>query len=771
MRLLKKYNIICGIILIVIMLLSSCSTTKKLPEGEQLYVGVKKIEMHVPKKTKLAPQEKSALKAPVSVAPNNPLFAPSIRSPFPIGLWVYNWDIKKEKGFKWWLYKKLAKEPILLRDVQPELRTKMVESVAQYYGVFDAQCSYKLVERKNPKKVKISYDIVLTKPLTYGSIGTKGWSKEMASIVDEVIKDGEIVPGHQYNIYGIEAERQSITNALRDSGYYYFQGEYMEFLADSIVKPGEVQMLAVLKKGIPQLALTRCKINDVSVVLHDDRENSVRDTVLLRDSVVLIYGKPEILKSQVIWRSMKMLPGQLFNATLQQQTQSALVQLNMFTYANMMITAPDTLRPDLLSVRIDANFTLPRELQVELDVASKSNNLLGPGVTLSISNKNIFKRAENFSIKVNGSYEWQVGGHRGYQYNGLVNSYELGLNMNLSVPRILGPGFLKGKRFGFQQTNYQIGTDFLNRHSYFRMIAFWGNSTYEFSYNNKSSHKIVPFKLTYNHLLRTSEKFDSTINANPAIKQSFKNQFIPSMSYTYTYDRPVTYKKPNRLFWQTMIAQAGNIMAGIQELAGNKGPGKEIFGNIYSQFLKGTTELIGNATIDDKNVIATRVMGGIGFAYGNTKVMPYSEQFYIGGANSIRAFQIRSIGPGSYRPIKETSTSYLDQTGDIKIEANIEYRFKIYNKLYGATFVDAGNIWLLREDPLRPGGEFRAKTFLKDLALGTGAGLRYDLTFIILRLDLGVPIHAPYKTTNKGYYNIPNFWKGLVFNLAIGYPF
>ena len=163
-------------------------------------------------------------------------------------------------------------------------------------------------------------------------------------------------------------------------------------------------------------------------------------------------------------------------------------------------------------------------------------------------------------------------------------------------------------------------------------------------------------------------------------------------------------------------------------------------------------------------------MGGIAYSYGNSVTTPYSEQFYIGGANSLRAFTIRSIGPGSFRP-SDSQYGYLDQTGDIKFEANLEYRFPILGDLHGATFLDAGNVWLLRYDENRPGGQLKWGRFLKDLALGTGIGLRYDLTFLVIRVDWGIGLHVPYDTGKRGYYNIPNFKDGMGVHLAVGYPF
>ena len=175
--------------------------------------------------------------------------------------------------------------------------------------------------------------------------------------------------------------------------------------------------------------------------------------------------------------------------------------------------------------------------------------------------------------------------------------------------------------------------------------------------------------------------------------------------------------------------------------------------------------------IDSRNHIATRLMAGAIASYGNSTTAPYSEQFYIGGANSLRAFTVRSLGPGSYHPADATRYSYLDETGTLKLEANIEYRARLFGNLQGALFVDAGNIWLLREDKERPGGKFTIKDFADQIALNTGFGLRYDLQFLVLRFDVGIALHYPYDTGKSGYYNIPSFGKGYAWHFAIGYPF
>lgn len=759
--------------LFYLLFFSACSTTKKLAEGEVLYVGVKKMKIETPAKVKLNGTQKSGVTGPLSVKPNNPLYSPYVRTPFPIGLWVYNWNIKKEKGFKWWLYRKLAKKPVLISDVQPELRLKMVENNMKNFGFYGIRSHYEIIPKKrNPRKARISYRVDLLEPFRYGTIQLWGWQPDMDTIVRASMRFSELKTGEQYDINILNEERQRISDRLRNRGYYFFQPDYIEFLVDTTVGNKIADVRIGLKQGIPANAFQVYKIRNVDVVLTGNEGLGGLDSMVC-DSVKIIYEPPVTLKSNVLVRAVKVRPGQTYSAIRQSRTQAAFVQLGVFKFANMTITAPDSIGRNVLDMQISGDFALPIETEIETDVSSKSNNLLGPGLTLGVTNRNMFKRAETFGVRLTGSYEWQIGGNKEATGNsGLMNSYELGLNFNLSVPRLLIPRFLQSKRDRREQTQFQIGTDLLNRHNYFRMISFWGSATYDFNSSYRNYHSVVPFKLNYTYLLRTSQAFDSVTLRNPAVAQSFRNQFIPSMSYTYTYDRTATYRNPNRLFWQTSLTQAGNIIAGVQYLAGNhKGEGKRILKNRYSQFLKLTSELIGYKAVDNNNQLAMRLMGGIGYAYGNSKVMPYSEQFYIGGSNSIRAFHIRSIGPGSYHPV-ETKYSYLDQTGDIKLEGDIEYRFKIYERFRGALFLDAGNVWLLKKEEQRPGGEFRVKGLPKEIALGTGFGLRYDFSYIVIRADLGIPIHAPYATGKSGYYNITgSFWKGLVLNLAIGYPF
>ncbi len=338
-----------------------------------------------------------------------------------------------------------------------------------------------------------------------------------------------------------------------------------------------------------------------------------------------------------------------------------------------------------------------------------------------------------------------------------------------TFPRLLVPKFIPRSRFNLNWTRFQLGAELLNRPHYFKMAQFNASVNYDWRLRRYVSNTLTLFKLTYTKTMDTTADFDSIMTANPAVAQSFRNQFIPQLAYTYTYDR--RFGRNNTLNWTFTVQEAGNLFWAIYRACGSKGQ-KRLFGTPFSQFVKGQMQLVWGRRITSGDIwLVSRVAAGAAHAYGNSSEVPYSEQFYVGGANSIRAFTVRSIGPGSYRAPEGTPEEYFDRTGTFKFEANTELRFPIFGPLHGAVFLDAGNVWLLKNDKLRPGGRLRASSFLRDLALGTGAGLRLDIDILVIRADLGIGIHAPYDTGRKGYYNMTSFGNSLAFHLAIGYPF
>ena len=755
-----------------LLLLAGCSTTRRIPEGEVLYTGVKRLRILPDSGVVLTSAAEDAAREPLSVAPNNPLYAPWVRTPFPIGLWAWNYCYTpREKGFKYWFYRRLAKEPVLISKVQPGLRTEVAVQALENFGYFGSQVSDSLRYRKRGRKAKVDYTLRIAPPWHYGEIAYPKADSTMQPLIDSLQHTSPLRPGAQYNLDTLTAERQRIASTLRANGYYYFRPDYLEYLADTTLHPRSVALRLALTPNLPQAVLRPYRVGDVTVRLHNRRPGPF-DTLRIRRATV-IAQQPMKVRPRVLNRLLTLRPGELFTVEDQNQTQTELNKLGIFRSVNLAVTPLDSLRGgDSLDVEIIAQMDSPLEVALETDVTSKSNSFLGPGLTLTLSHNNLFRGGERLDVKLNGSYEWQTGNKNSGGRSSRLNSYELGLNTSLHLPRRLLPArWVRRLRPG-GTTTFQLGADLMNRPQFFHLVAFSGSAGYRFQSSPYSHHDLTLFRLTYNRLLHTTASFDQTMAENPSIAMSFRNQFVPSIGYTYTFDRSYGQTGDRRLYWQNSLTEAGNLLSAILGAAGEHHP-QRLFDNQFSQFVKAVSEVKFYRRLGQRNNwLATRLLVGVGYAYGNSEVMPYSEQFYIGGANSIRAFTVRSIGPGSYRPPVDDSDGYLDQTGDFKLEANVELRFGIMGRLNGALFLDAGNVWLLKADPNRPGAALQGSTFFNDIALGTGFGLRYDISYLVIRADLGIGLHTPYPNPDKrGYYNISSFKDGLGFHLAIGYPF
>ena len=521
----------------------------------------------------------------------------------------------------------------------------------------------------------------------------------------------------------------------------------------------------MLAPNIPPYAKERYRTGKVTAFIYRNQGGGTPDTI--HTSVCdIIQMMPSRLRRSVIEKNVTFREGKYFSVRDMDRTQTYLARLGIFNAINIEVVPDTTNRADrLLDVAIACTFDAPLEVSLEVNASSKSNSYLGPGLIFGVTNRNIFGGGEQLAVKLTGTYEWQTGRNR----SSIFNSYEVGLNTSLAFPRLLAPNFIPRLKRAQNWTRIGLGADLLNRPHYFKMAQFNGSFGYEWRSKRYIQNNLTVFKLTYTNLMRTTEAFDIIMAANPAIAQSFQSQFIPQMSYSIVYDRAMD--RYNTINIQATAIEAGNVFWGIYELAGKRQE-KKLFNTPFSQFIKGTAQVVyGRRVGTGDHWLMSRVMVGAAHAYGNSSQVPYSEQFYCGGANSVRAFTVRSIGPGSYRAPDNTPNDYFDQTGTFKFEANVEYRFPIFGPLHGAVFLDSGNVWLLRADPARPGGTLRASSFFRDLALGTGAGLRFDIGMLVLRGDLGIGIHAPYDTGKKTYYNMRNFGSSLAFHLAIGYPF
>lgn len=759
--------------------MASCSTTKRLAEGEVLYNGMKLKVNSVPD-TKTPDGLKGDLQSAVDVKPNNPwwILRPYVRNPFPVGLWIYNSMNDSVKGLKKWIYDKWGEKPVLVESVRPDVRLRMLKSVMDNNGYFNGSASYELrYNKKNDKIATVDYDVRLGRPYMIDTViymndtarAMTRHERTLRHVIDSVAHQSDYLKaGVQFNLDSLIAERVRITNKLRNRGWFYFRPEYIEFLADSLQRRGSIALKLTIADNMPKSAGLQYRVGDITTYVQR-RTGRARSVDTIRSSKgLIILQRPSRLRKDMLPGCITFRKNKLFSVRDMDRTQTRLARLGIFGNINISAVPADTSESDpKLDVMINCAFDRPMEASLQANITSKSNSYIGPGVVLGLTHNNLFGGAEKLTVQLSGSYEWETGKNS----SNAMNSYEAGLSATLAFPRLIAPRFVKRTRRDLNWTTVNLSFDMLNRPRYFRLAEFRVGLTYDWNYSRNVVNSFTPFKLTYNKLMRTTHTFDSIMAENPAVALSFQSQFIPEMQYTYTYDKWLERERINGFNFTATAIDGGNIFWALWRACGVKGT-KELFGMPFSQFVKGQAQFIYTRRLvrGSDLWLVSRLLVGAAHAYGNSQQVPYSEQFYIGGANSIRAWTVRSLGPGAYRPPKDLRNGYFDQTGTFKFEVNTEFRFPIISVLHGAVFVDAGNIWLMKNDPKRPGGLLTARSFGKDIALGTGVGLRVDIGMMVIRGDLGYGLHAPYETGLSGYFNIKPK-NAFAFHLAIGYPF
>ena len=773
------------------LVLAACSTTKHLPEGEILYTGQKAMIVANRSNTRVGEIAMEEVEAALATAPNNAVLgSSSVRWPLPIGLWFYNGFERYEKGVGRWIFNRFAAKPVLMSTVNPDIRQKVAMNILRDYGYFNARVGYHtFINPKDSLKAKVQYTVDMQNPYVIDTVSYRGFSKRTMRIMEMSRRHSLIHAGQQFNILDLDGERSRVSELLRNVGCYYFRPDYLTFQADTTLVPGgHVAMRMVPVPGIPTDAQRPFYVGNASFFLLGKNGEMPIDSLHYQGLKIYYHDKlkvrPNMIHRWLNYRGYRMKRQmtdsaglarrrsfeKLYSAYRQNRIQTRLSSVGIFRYLEMKYVPRDSaLVSDTLDVNVIAMLDKPYDAELDFNMKMKSNNQMGPGASFTVTKNNVFGGGETWNVKLDGSYEWQTG--KGS--SSLMNSYEIGLSTSLTFPRVVFPK-MGGREYDFPaSTTFRLYIDQLNRAKYYKLLAFGGNATYDFQPKITSKHSFTPFKLTFNVLRDPTQAFQDLQAENPALYVSLRNQFIPTLEYTYTYDNAVVKSVRHPIWWQTTVASAGNLTSVIYRLCGQpfSERDKRLLGVPFAQYLKLNTEFRYKYKIDKNQALASRIAAGVIWSYGNATTAPYTEQFYLGGANSVRAFTARNIGPGGYPPDEDNKYSFINHVGDIRLEANLEYRFRIISDLHGAIFLDAGNVWLMRKDETRPGGELRLKDFWKQIALGTGAGLRYDLDFLVFRLDCGVGLHNPYDTGKSGYYNIPKFKDGLALHFAIGYPF
>ncbi|WP_419494244.1 BamA/TamA family outer membrane protein [Chryseobacterium bernardetii] len=766
-----KYLLISGLASAVV----SCSNTRFLKENQMLYTGAEvKIESDtISKKEKKDLQ--AALEANLTPKPNSTFLGMRPK------LYFYNIakEPKKDKGFNYWLKYKMGEKPVLLGDVDREFNKDIIENYSENKGYFNARATYDTVSKN--KKAKVIYTL---KPGARYLIDGVKFQKDSTLINQEIqnIAGKTLLKNRRpFDLDVIKAERERIDNNLKERGFYYFHPDNIIVQADSTVsKNHKVELNVKLKDNTPPLATQQFSIDKVVVFpnynIQDVKEGKY-SVPMNKDSLskyafddIYVIDPQHKFKPKIFDRALYFKKGDLYNRSNHNLTLNRLISLGVFKFVkNEFVTS------DSLNHKFDAYYLLtPRQIQsLRLEALGRTNSAsyAGSELNLNWTHRNFFRGAEQFKASIYGAFDFQMGGAQDAN-----NIFRAGTNVQLSIPRIVAPFRFHSSSEFVPRTNITLGYEFQNRTKYYTLNNFTASFGYLWKENARKEHELKVIDITLVSPEKVTEEYREKSKNNPAMERIVAKQLIFGPTYSYTYTNTMLPKK-NTFYYKGTLDLAGNITGLVTGANVKEGKEKKIFGIPFSQYAKIENDFRFYHKFTEKSSLATRLIAGIAYPYGNSEYVPFSKQFFSGGSNSIRAFRARSLGPGSFDPRTIDPGTYFDQSGDIKLELNAEYRANLYKFLNAAVFVDAGNIWLLNSDPNRPGAKF-SKDFLDEIAVGAGVGLRLDFSILVLRLDLAMPLRVPYyEKGDRWAFDKINFgdpsWRkdNLVLNIAIGYPF
>jgi outer membrane protein assembly factor BamA len=761
------------IFIIAYLLLAACTGIKHIPPGEKLYTGagvILETNENLSKKKKRYIE--NAAEAVIRPQPNRSYLGMRPQ------LWLY---MVTGENPKTWLGKWLRKRgqaPVFISSVRPGATTGIIDARLFNMGIFNSITGYEVVEKEHT--ARLIYTSYIHTPYTFGELTYEIADDSLKKVILSGKDKSLIKPGKDYNLELLRSERNRIDAVLKDKGYFYFNPDYLLFKADTSTADRIVSLTLTLKDSIPPGALSVYSINDVFIdqdyTLGEEYTIRTKDTLHYRNYVFRGSKSEQNIRPRVLLKSVFLRKDDVYSRQNHNITLNRLMLMGNFKFVQVKFADSEPSAANLLDVDILMT-TMPRStFRAEMDLVSKSNNFAGPRMNVSLLNRNTFRGSELLQIRMAGSYEAQLSGKSENLY-----SYSLNPQLELTFPRFIIPLNIRVRNSIFvPTTRFSLSYNYMKRVNYFDMQTFQLGFGYRWRENIRKQHDFSPVGLSFTSLANESETFKELLETNPFLKKSYEEQFVAGANYSFAYNEQVIPFKKMQLYFQGTAETAGNLFSLVNIIGGEKPSSDEpstIIGSIYSQFAKLSIDTRGYYTFRDNNKLAMRFFAGVAKPYGNSEILPYSKQFFSGGANSIRAFQINSVGPGTH--FQDGSTrGFLQLGGDIKLEVNGEYRFSIYRFFKGALFADAGNVWLHKSSPASIGSPFMFSQFLNEIAVGAGAGIRLDVSFFLLRFDLAFPLRKPWLEDNHRWVtNQINFgsssWRNdnLILNVAIGYPF
>ncbi len=737
--------------------LVACSETKSLKEGQYLYKGPV-FHINTPEKIsrRKTAEIKTQLESLLRPKPNGKFLG------IPFKLLIYNWAGEpKRKGLSYWLKNKVGEPPVLGSMSAFEKNRTILQNRLENIGYF--QDSVKLDTVIAKLKIQDIYTVQTGYQYKIRNVTFPDDSSALSREIQKYKKQTLLKTGIPYSLDLIKNERVRIDSRLKENGYYNFSPDYLLVLVDSTVGDHQADMRMIVLKSTPESAKAVYTINDVVIfanfAINTDTASTVQPTIW---QGYTIYDPGQLFKPSLFSNTLAYKPGSTYNIKDQNLSLSRLINLGVFKFVKLNFKEVDS-----VNYKLNTYYYLTRaqkrSLVFQVTGLTESDNSYGGALTLSLRNKNTFRGAELFVASIYGGLETQnLGGGQ------FTNIFKFGVDLNLYFPRIISPLTIHNDRAFMPKTRINLGYQFYNSTNQYTLNSFKTSYGYVWKRSEENENQLNLITINYVNPTNITPQFQLQLDTNLTLARSIQRQFIIGPNFNYTYNTQLSPVKRNHNFYFNANLDLSANIIGIATGANyNTGNVKEIFNTPFSQYIRGELDFRYYLNLGPTTVLANRITGGMGYAYGNSTTMPFIKEFFAGGPNDIRAFQSNTLGPGTYYAGNRDTAYIADQPGDIKMEINTELRFKVVSVINWAFFVDAGNIWTRLADTSRPGSQFTPQ-FYQQIAVGIGTGLRLDFSILVIRFDLAVPVCEPWRPSgSKWYFDGRN----RILNFAIGYPF
>ena len=744
----------------VSILLASCSRTRSLEEGQYLYTGAKiKIKANPPISGKKERKLEEELETLLRPKPNGKFLG------IPVKLLLYNSvDKPTGKGLRYFIREKLGEPPVLASYSAMEKNRAVLQNRLENRGYFKDTVLLDTIYKG--RKLSAVYTAEIGYQYTIRNVVYPDSTDSLSKNIQLMSKRSLLKKGDPYNLDVIKNERIRIESRLKQKGYYYFRADDLLIKVDSMVGDHMVDMTLIIKKSTPPEAYNIYRIRDIVVFadynVHVD--TSIQSVAALpKYDGYTIIDPYHVFKPKIFSRALIFKPGDVYNRRDHDLTLNRLISLGVFKFVKIRFDESDTAQR-FLNAYYYLTPTESKSIRFEVSGLTQSDDANGGQLSINWRHRNFFRGAELLTATAYFGYLRQNLGQGQY-----TNTIKFGGDVSLFVPRIIGPIHFQTNGGFMPKTKFSLGYEYYNETSQYTLNSFKASFGYIWKETITKEHSLDVIRVNLVNPTHIDPLYQLQLDTNIVLARSLEKTFIVGPVYNFNFNSNL---RPNRnrnnFYFNGNIDLSMNVPGIISGANVEKSGVQKTFLSVpYSQYIRGEVDFRHYLSFSQTTILASRFTAGVGYAYGNSYTLPFVKSFFAGGANDIRAFRSRSLGPGAYYQGNPDTAFIADQPGDIKLEMNTEIRFKLISVFRWAFFIDAGNDWTLKYDSSRVGSQF-SKNWPSEIAVGVGTGLRLDISILLLRLDYGIPVREPWLPAGQRW--LFDYKHGVI-NFAIGYPF